>query len=401
MKGPVICYGDEIRFRPCQYRRAMRLCLFLFLCLPLSLWAQSELSQKQAELNQLKSHIAKITRQLESDKRTENALSTEIERIEKRLSRLQAAVRLASKDLQLTQKTVNRLEAERAQLQKNLRQHYRGLQSQLRAAHVIGRQARTRMLLSQQDPARLARLQSYMGYFQNSYEDKIHAFGAVLDELEIKNQESAQALAELKVLKQSQEQALAAIELQRGQRQAKLDEVQNRLGVGGQKLRRLRQQQGQLESLIEQLNETLQKSRLPPLTGNFARHKGQLYRPVPGKTLARYNSRKPDGETRWKGIWLAAKQGEPVRAVAPGRVVYVGWMHHYGLLLVVDHGKGWFSLYGHNQSANRAVGDSLNAGDIIALAGNTGGHQKTGVYLEIRNGKKTHNPARWLRSLKK
>ncbi|MGJ8669781.1 MAG: murein hydrolase activator EnvC family protein [Oceanococcus sp.] len=377
----------------------MRNCLALFLFLPLLALAQPELTQKKAELNQLKSRIAQITRQLESDKQTESALSDDVERIEKRLSSLQKAARLAAQDLQVAQKTADKLEAERKQLQQSLRKHYRALQAQLRAAHVIGRQARTRMLLSQQDPGRLARLQTYMEIFQRSYEKKITAFQDVLDQLEIKNQESAQALAELKVLKKSQDQALAAISTQRGQRQSKLDEVQKRLGAGGNTLRSLRNQQSQLESLIQQLNETLQSSRLPPLSGDFARHKGQLYRPVPGKTLAHYNAQKPDGETRWKGIWLAAAEGDPVRAVAPGRVVYVGWMHHYGLLMVVDHGQGWFSLYGHNQSASRSVGDSLAAGDVLARAGDTGGHNKPGVYLEIRNGRKTHNPARWLRAL--
>lgn len=375
----------------------MRICLAIFLCLPLLATAQSGLSQKRAELGQLKQRIAAITRQLETDRRAENTLSRDIQRIEQRLSNLQQAAKLADRDLHAAQQTVDTLERERKVLQRTLKQHYQGLKSQLRAAHVIGRKARTRMLLSQQDPARLARLKTYMEIFQRSYESKIQAFQDVLDELEIKNQESAQALSRLKVLKASHEQAMSAIHGQRKQRQAKLDEVQKRLGAGGHTLRSLRQQQASLEKLIDKLTAALKQSSLPPLSGDFSRHKGQLYRPVPGRTLARYNSRKPDGESRWKGIWLAADEGDPVRAAAPGRVVYVGWMHHYGLLLVVDHGHGWFTLYGHNQNANRSVGDKVNAGDVIGHAGNTGGHDKTGVYLEIRKGRDTQNPARWLR----
>lgn len=398
MKEPDNNDTGEIYSGACEYRGAMRLCLAIFLCLPLLVTAQTGLSQKQAELTQLKQRIAGITRQLESDKQAENALSREIEKIEQRLSNLQQAARLADRDLASAQQTADKLERERKALQVTLKQHYRGLESQLRAAHVIGRKARTRMLLSQQDPARLARLKTYMEIFQRSYDKKIQAFQGVLDKLEIKNQESAQALARLKVLKASHDQALAAIQVQRGQRQAKLDQVQQRLGAGGNTLHTLRQQQASLEKLVDQLTDALKQSRLPPLSGSFSRHKGQLYRPVPGRTLANYNSRKPDGESRWKGIWLAADAGDPVRAVAPGRVVYVGWMHHYGLLLVVDHGDGWFTLYGHNQNANRAVGDKVQAGDIISHAGNTGGHNKTGVYLEIRKGRATQNPARWLRA---
>ncbi len=398
MKGPALLRADEIRLAACEYRRAMRICLVIFLCLPLLAAAQSELTQKKAELNQLKTQIAQIARQLENDKQEQDALSREVERIEKRLASLQSAAQLAARDLAQAQKKADQLEAERKALQQRLKTHYRGLQAQLRAAHVIGRQARTRMLLSQQDPARLERLQTYMEIFQSRYESRIQSFQAVLDELEIKNQASAQALAQLKVLKASRDQALKAIKSQRAQRRSKLDEVQQRLGAGGNTLRGLRNQQAQLESLIEKLGNALQQSRLPPLSGDFSRHKGQLYRPVPGKTLAHYKAHKPDGESRWNGIWLAADEGESVRAVAPGRVVYVGWMHHYGLLIVLDHGDGWFSLYGHNQNANRSVGDSVNAGDVIARAGNTGGHDKTGVYLEIRKGRTTQNPARWLRA---
>lgn len=375
----------------------MRICLIILFCLPLLAQAQSRLDDSKAELTRLKSRIGEITRQLDADRAAQDALSQAIETIEKRLSALQRAAALAAQDARLAQQKVDQLERERKQLQSRLNEHYHGLQSHLRAAQVIGRQARTRMLLSQQDPGRLARMQRYMHYFQQHYQQRITAFTKTLDELEIKNRQSASALAELKALQTSREQALAAIQTQRKSRQRKLDEVQKRLGAGGAQLAALRAQQAQLEKLIDQLNQALRESQLPPLSGPFTRHKGQLYRPVPGKTLASYNSRKPDGESRWKGLWLAADNGDPVRAVAPGRVVYVGWMHHYGLLLVLDHADGWFSLYGHNQSVNRAVGESVSAGDVIAAAGNTGGHDTHGVYLEIRKGRDTHNPARWLR----
>ena len=379
-------------------RAAMRMFLFALLFFPLQLAAQGDLAQKKAELAALKSRIQDIAAQVERDKQTQDSLSQDVERIEQRLASLREATRTVLRDLKAAEQRSARLEAERKDLQRELSGHYKALESQLRAAYIIGRQARTRMLLSQQDPARLARMQVYLEYFQRAYQKRILAFESTLSLLETKNSEAAQALTELKALKLSREQALAGIETQRNQRQQLLDEVQSRLGAGGATLRDLRNQQARLEQLIEQLGNALKQSRLPALSGNLSNLKGQLFRPVDGPILASYNSRKPDGETRWKGLWLGANEGTPVRAVASGRVVYVDWMHHFGLLVVVDHGHGWFSLYGHNQTASKSVGDPVKAGEALAQAGNTGGHDKFGVYLEIRQGRKTHNPLRWLRA---
>lgn len=379
-------------------RAAMRMFVFALLLIPLQLAAQGDLAQKKAELASLKARIQSIAAQVERDKQTQDSLSQDIERIEQRLASLREATRTVTRDLRAAETRSARLEAERKALQSELSGHYKALESQLRAAYIIGRQARTRMLLSQQDPARLARMQVYLEYFQRAYQERIMAFEATLTQLETKNKEAAQALNELKALKTSREQALAGIQTQRQQRQTLLDEVQSRLGAGGATLRDLRNQQARLEQLIEQLSAALKQTQLPSLSGNLANLKGQLFRPVEGPTLASYNSLKADGETRWKGLWLGADEGAPVRAVASGRVVYVDWMHHFGLLVIVDHGEGWFSLYGHNQTANKAVGDSVKAGESLAQAGNTGGHDKPGVYLEIRQGRKTHNPIRWLRA---
>ena len=366
--------------------------------IPSPVHSADQLSQTKAQLDQLKSRIHTITRQLEQDKKTQNTLDQEVEKIEQRVANLRQANKLVSRDLNLAQKKSDALERERAALQGQLKSHYKALEAQLRAAHIIGRQASTRMLLSQQDPARLARMQIYLERFQRNYQDKINVFQTTLDALQIKNEESANALAELKVLKTSQQQALHSIESQRASRRKLLDEVQARLGAGGGALRDLRNQQSKLEKLVENLAAAVQKSHLPSLKGRFVNNKGQLIRPVTGKTLATYGSLKADGETRWQGLWLEAKAGNPVQAIANGRVVYVGWMHHYGLLVVLDHGDGWFSLYGHSQSASASVGDEVEAGQTITAAGDTGGQSKSGVYLEIRNGRKTHNPSRWLRA---
>jgi murein hydrolase activator len=128
----------------------------------------------------------------------------------------------------------------------------------------------------------------------------------------------------------------------------------------------------------------------------FSGQRGKLPWPARGKLIARYGQPKAGGKLSWKGHWIGAAEGAPVRAVARGRVVYVGWMHRYGLIVLVEHDGGYYSLYGHAQSATVSVGDSLRAGQVLARAGSTGGHEQPGVYFELRKGTKPIDPRQWL-----
>ncbi|MGH8561457.1 MAG: murein hydrolase activator EnvC family protein, partial [Nevskiales bacterium] len=119
--------------------------------------------------------------------------------------------------------------------------------------------------------------------------------------------------------------------------------------------------------------------------------------PLRGPVLARFGAPKAGGKLSWRGLWLEAPAGTPVQAVARGRVVYVGWMHSYGLIVIVEHGNNFYSLYGHAQSTSVSLGDLVLPGQVLALAGDSGGHEKSGVYLEIRNGKNPVNPQQWLK----
>lgn len=112
--------------------------------------------------------------------------------------------------------------------------------------------------------------------------------------------------------------------------------------------------------------------------------------------IARFGDSKAGGHLQWEGRWIAAPAGTAVHAVAPGRVVYVGWMYRYGLIVVLDHGDNYYTVYGHNQSVYVRSGEHVRAGEKIATAGKSGGHETTGVYFEIRHGSKPLDPGVWL-----
>lgn len=374
----------------------MRLLSCLLLLCPLLLLAADDLERRKAELKALQQEIQRIGADLERDQNRSDSLSREIQRSEQRLSGLREALALLATDLASAHERSQTLKREQQALQDRLKEAFQALAAQLRSAYIIGRQADSRMLFSQDDPARLARLQHYLARFQEQHQARIDGVERTLKALEAKREAARQALAELEQLRLSREQALAGLEQQKAARSALLAQVQERLRSGTSALSQRKAEQARLEALVESLSQAVQRQAFVAPRGRFGDNRGRLVRPAGGEILARFNHLKSDGETRWKGLWIAAEEGSGVRAVADARVVYVGWMHRLGLLLVLDHGDGYFSLYGHNRTALKNVGDPVSAGDVIAEAGDTGGHDRSGVYLEIRQGRKALDPAPWL-----
>jgi septal ring factor EnvC (AmiA/AmiB activator) len=127
----------------------------------------------------------------------------------------------------------------------------------------------------------------------------------------------------------------------------------------------------------------------------FASLKGILKLPVRGEVMNRYGKARPDSGVLWKGLFIRAKEGADVKSVASGRVVFAEWMRGFGNLIIVDHGSGYMSLYGNNQSVLKDVGQEVRGGDTIASVGNSGGNTSHGVYYELRRKSITFDPLKW------
>jgi septal ring factor EnvC (AmiA/AmiB activator) len=131
--------------------------------------------------------------------------------------------------------------------------------------------------------------------------------------------------------------------------------------------------------------------------GSFEKLKGKMTRPLPGPVVARYGSKRASDQVTWKGHFIRAPEGTDVHAVAPGRVVFAGWMRGWGNLLIIDHGNDYMSIYGYTQSMLKRVGDAVQTGDAIATAGATGGNEETGLYFEIRHLGRALDPSSWVK----
>jgi murein hydrolase activator len=159
----------------------------------------------------------------------------------------------------------------------------------------------------------------------------------------------------------------------------------------------LEEDEAELQRLISRLEDAL--ADVPPTLREgrpFAELRGQLAWPVNGRVRQGFGDARAGGRMRWRGMLIEAGEGTDVRAISHGRVAYSGWLQHYGLVLVLDHGDGWLSLYGHNRSVYPQVGEWVNPGDVVASVGDSGGRDRSGLYFEIRRGGDPVDPAAWL-----
>ncbi|MDB5987575.1 MAG: hypothetical protein JWR16_2628, partial [Nevskia sp.] len=264
-------------------------------------------------------------------------------------------------------------------------------------AYMLGTGGRTELLLSQDEPDRVGRLlmdYDYLARARKTYIDRIDADIAQAAALAARYQGE---LDTLRGLQAKRKDALADIESDRAQRRQAMNQVQNRLAGESEELKRLQGNEKQLQNLLESLKRAL-ASAPPPSSSSkpFSGKHGSMQWPLRGDILANYGDGKAGGRLQWKGIWIEAPEGAPVHACASGRVAYVGWLSSFGLIVVLEHERGLFTLYGHNSAVGKAVGDAVSAGDVIAAAGNTGGYEQPGLYFEVRKGPEPMDPREWL-----
>lgn len=132
-----------------------------------------------------------------------------------------------------------------------------------------------------------------------------------------------------------------------------------------------------------------------PTEKPFSKQRGKLYWPAKGKVKNLYDHWRSVGKVKWQGNIIKAKEGAPVHTISNGRIAYSDWLRGYGLITIIDHGDGYMSLYGHNQTLLKEVGDWVENNEIIATVGSSGGLKSVGLYFEIRHNGKPSNPSRW------
>lgn len=355
-----------------------------------------EQARTEAELAAIRNEIEKVRAQVARDAAEKDRLARDLRVAEKAANSARTSLAdIRAQRLEGGQRRAA-LGAERQQVESNLRQERAALAGQLRAAYMIGREEPLKLLLNQRDPARAGRMFAYYGYFGRArgeqiarIETAVARLGELEDELAIEDQRLAE-------LESRQRQEVEALDKARGERNTVLVSLQNEARTRSQALTRLNQQRAALEKLLAELRRAAARfpveSRSP-----FGRLRGKLTWPVDGRVLARYGQTRA-GAIRWDGVLLGTKRGAPVQAIYHGRVLYADWLAGLGLLVIVDHGDGYMSLYAHNDQLYRKVGERVTAGDVIAASGDSGGRAQPELYFEIRRNGRPQDPSPWFKA---
>jgi septal ring factor EnvC (AmiA/AmiB activator) len=370
----------------------------LLFCLSAPLLAASEVQSRYAELERLRQRITALQGELQQDRSRYDTLLGELRRVERQIGRIGRSINELKRKLTEQEKMLAGLQARRATLQASIVEQRRYLGGQIRAAYAMGRQESFKILLNQQDPSVVGRTLTYYDYLNKARSQRITNLNDTVAELEQVRHKLQSETERLQVLRRQREQEQKEMSASRQERQGVVTGLQAEIGGKDRQLTGLLADESELKSLLRALTDALED--IPAEPGNhqpFARLKGKLPWPTSGSRLVAYGEPRRVGNLRWQGVVIAGREGQEVRAVSHGRVAFADWLRGYGLLLIIDHGDGYMSLYGHNQSLYREAGEWVERGDLIAAVGNSGGMGKSALYFEIRKDGKPTDPVRWCR----
>ena len=370
--------------------------LFICLCLLLSspVWANTP---SAAELSTLRERIGELEKALRADVSERDTAQAELREAELRLARLNRQNRALEQQRREAAAELARLEARQARLARERGVQLDWVSRTARAGYMNGRQELARMLLNQEQPDAVARLLRYQEYFQRARQQRVSMINRDMDELldAVAATEAArQVLDERQAELEQQRIELAAARKERSQT---LATINKRIGSGKQRLDSLRNDEKRLAKLLTDVGRSVADIPTTPSGVPFGKLANKLPWPVQRRIVAKFGSPR-EGSVRWSGVLLDVPAGTPVRAIHPGRVVFADWLRGYGLLMIVDHGGSYLTLYGQNETLTREVGEWVTAGDVIARVGDSGGSNRTGLYFEIRRAGVPVNPDQWCNS---
>ncbi len=392
--------------RLCPSRRVHRLA-FAFLA-ALSLVAQAQAPTKTPEqvreeaeaerkLDAVRAQIKQIAarqRELEDERA---AATRAVREADEAVGRAGRALRETEAAIAAQGERLKALEAQQSRLEDKLSKQREALAALVRSAYALGRHEQLKLLLAQDRVADLARVLVYHRYFQA---DRSRRIRGLLDELQTLADLARRVETERAALDASRAEQLervAELEDQRAARATVVADAEQAFKDGRERLAALGRDEGALRKLLEQLRDVL--ADIPKRIDDarpFATRRGALSWPLAGSVLTGFGGTLPDGRQS-DGLLIAASAGSEVRAVSPGRVAFADWMKGYGLILILDHGDGWMTLYASNDALLKDAGDWVRAGEAVASVGSSGGQGKPALYFELRQGGKPVDPRGWLR----
>ncbi len=365
-------------------------------------------ADQHAELENLRERISAMQRDMDKTTESKAAASDALRESERSISNVNRQISLLSSQQRIADQKLNELQSQQKQLSKNMAGQQVLLGRLLYQQYLGGQEEYAKLLLSNRDPNQVARDLEYYHYIARNRASWLNTMRANLQKIASLSNATQEQRATLKTLEAEQKTQQLALKEKRQQRKNTLTKISQQLRGQRREIHRLQQDENRLAQLVEKITQMLAQPKSTSIFSNnklpddrydgrpFAQLKGKLAIPVKGDITNRFGTQRPESTVLWKGIFVRAAEGQLVKTIAAGRVVFADWLRGFGNLLIVDHGKGYMSLYGNNETLYKQVGDELRGGDTIAVVGNSGGNEDTGLYFELRLESKPLDPLKWL-----
>ncbi|GAW94582.1 MULTISPECIES: murein hydrolase activator EnvC family protein [Colwellia] len=352
---------------------------------------ESTQQQNRAKLSDVQQAIATQESNIFDTNKQRSNLERQLKTDDLAIAKVAKAINDIEVKLSNTQVKIATLAREKQQLTIAKKKQERLLAQQLRAAYTTGQHDYLKLLLNQNQSDKIQRTISYYQYLNQARTKEIDKFQATITKLLQVNTEHQEQVTYLQQLKAEQLQQGTQLRTSKKQRSKTLSKLSRKLLSSQQQLNKLKAEENNLNQALHKLAAIIQAEI--DLTG-LSKLKRKLSWPVKGRMLHRFGSRK-QGYLKWKGVLISAPISRQVQTIHNGTVLFSDWLKGYGLLTVIDHGNGYMSLYAHNQTLLKAVGDRVETGEPIALVGQSGGQDQSGLYFEIRHRGKALNPKLW------
>jgi len=348
------------------------------------------------ELETLRARIKTVQKDFEASQANKSRAERRLFDVERQINQVSRSLRQIDTELQVNRDQLGELHTRQESLEGELVSQRQGLATAARAAYVMGRQQQVKLLLNQEQPSAIGRALVYFGYLSRARLAQIEVMRMTLQQLRDLEQSVGEKTQQLNELRIRHEDESARLRQQKGAREQLLAEVTRELASRGGELKRLRNDEQQLQELVASLQEVLADIPAPASERRpFKAMKGKLSWPARGELARSYGSRRGNTGLKWQGVLIAAPEGGKVRAISQGRVAFADWMRGFGLLLIIDHGDGYMSLYGQNQALYKEVGEWVDTGEVVATLGASGGQTESGLYFELRHKGRPINPLSW------
>ena len=386
-------------------------CLLLFVAaiyFPFVLFCSVAHADQQQELDNLRKRIVAIQQNMDKTSESKNEVVDSLRESERAISNSNRKLAEIAAQQRAADQKLGKLQDQQRKLNSSMTEQQSSLGKLLYQQYLGGNQEYLKLILNSQDPNQISRDLLYYRYIARNRAATLATLRSNLAALDTLNTATRQQREELASLRTKQAAQKASLIKEQHARRQVLGKISRQLRLQRREITRLQRDENRLSQLVNQLTNVLAQPSGTSLLHNdklpdnrfdgqpFYQLKGKLALPVKGELTNRFGTPRPGSTVDWKGLFLRTSDGQPVKAIAAGRVVFADWLRGFGNLIIIDHGEGYMSLYANNETLYKQVGDVLRGGDTIAAAGNTGGNENFGLYFELRHRSKPLDPMKWM-----